>query len=272
MDLYVSDLDGTLLNSDAKLSDKSIEYLNTALKNNINFTVATARTPATVVDLLEGIDIVLPVITMNGSAIYDIKNNKYLTYTTISYTLANKIKKIIDDANLNAFVYTMKDDHLFVYHNNLTNPHQINFYNERKDSPYKTFIEDTYSEKSEILYFTVMDSKENIDLIYEKIKDLGELYIAKYKDTYSDNIYNLEIYSVNTSKANAIMYLKQYYHYDKLITFGDNLNDLPMFEQSDECYAVQNAVDELKAISTATIGLNSDDSVAKYILESSKLK
>ena len=272
MVLYVSDLDGTLLNNKAEISNKSKEYLNTALNNNVKFTIATARTPATIVNLLEGVNINLPVITMNGSAIYDIKNNKYLTYTTINYNLSNKIKEIIDNANLNAFVYTMKDNHLLVYHNNLTNAHQINFYNERKDSNFKTFIEDTYSEESEILYFTVMDSKENIDLVYEKIKNLGDLYIAKYKDTYSEDIYNLEIYSIDTSKANAILYLKEYYHFNKLITFGDNLNDLPMFELSDECYAVENAVDELKSIATGTIGLNSDDSVAKYILESSKLK
>ena len=74
MNLYVSDLDGTLLNTDAKLSDKSKEYLNTALNNNVKFTIATARTPATVVNLLEWVNINLPVITMNGSAIYDIKN------------------------------------------------------------------------------------------------------------------------------------------------------------------------------------------------------
>ena len=38
MTLYISDLDGTLLNDSAKLSNTSITLLNKAINNNINFT------------------------------------------------------------------------------------------------------------------------------------------------------------------------------------------------------------------------------------------
>ena len=41
--LYVSDLDGTLLNSDTKLSDKTKKIINQLVKNGMNFTFATAR-------------------------------------------------------------------------------------------------------------------------------------------------------------------------------------------------------------------------------------
>ena len=40
-----------------------------------------------------------------------------------------------------------------------------------------------------------------------------------------------------------------------------------MFEISDECYAVENAVEELKKISTGIIGSNEDDGVAKWLKE-----
>ena len=38
-----------------------------------------------------------------------------------------------------------------------------------------------------------------------------------------------------------------------------------MFKIADECYAVKNAVPELKNIATGVIGANTEDSVAKYI-------
>jgi hydroxymethylpyrimidine pyrophosphatase-like HAD family hydrolase len=110
-----------------------------------------------------------------------------------------------------------------------------------------------------------MDYEDKINSLYYKIRDIPGLSIVKYRDTYNKEIINLEIYHKSASKANAINYLKIYFHFDKLVSFGDNLNDIPMFEVSDECYAVSNAVDELKDISTSVIGSNLDDSVAKFL-------
>ena len=58
--LYVSDLDGTLLNSHSIVSDASARMLNTAIASGAHFTVATARTPATAIHLLSEIDMRLP--------------------------------------------------------------------------------------------------------------------------------------------------------------------------------------------------------------------
>ena len=265
MILYVSDLDGTLLDNNAKISNESSKLLNNALKNNVNFTIATARTPATVVNLLKEINIKLPIVTMNGSAIYDIKTNTYLNYTSIPSNSAKKIKDIISTTDLNVFVYTLKNNHLFVYHKHLTNPYQINFYNERKNTPYKTFIEADCPDDANVLYFTTLDSEDKINTLYEKLKNIDDLYVVKYKDSYNEKIVNLEVFSINASKANAILYLKKHYNFDKLVVFGDNLNDMPMFKIADECYAVKNAVPELKNIATGVIGANTEDSVAKYI-------
>ena len=272
MTLYVSDLDGTLLDSSAQISSKSTELLNKAIKNNANFTIATARTPATIVPILKNINMKLPVIAMNGCSIYDIKTNKYLHTTCIIPELIPELKRLITNADLNAFAYTMKNDKLFVYHNKLTNPYQINFYNERKSSNLKTFIESDLPDNSKVLYFTIIDTENKINKLYNKIKDMPQLSVIKYADIYNKNVFNLEIYNHLSSKSNAINYIKKHFNFDRLITFGDNLNDIPMFKISDECYAVENAVQQLKDISTKTIGLNIDNSVAKYILNDSNKK
>ena len=46
--LYVSDLDGTLLNPDSRVSERSAAILNRLVERGVMFTPATARTPATV--------------------------------------------------------------------------------------------------------------------------------------------------------------------------------------------------------------------------------
>ena len=47
----------------------------------------------------------------------------------------------------------------------------------------------------------------------------------------------------------------------------NSINDLPMFRISDECYAVGNAVEELKHAATGVIGDNDSDSVARWLEE-----
>ena len=69
------------------------------------------------------------------------------------------------------------------------------------------------------------------------------------------------------SKANAIRKLQEMWGCSRVISFGDAINDIPMFEISDECYAVENAVDELKAVATGVIGSNEEDGVAKWLLD-----
>ena len=58
---------------------------------------------------------------------------------------------------------------------------------------------------------------------------------------------------------------------DKLVVFGDNINDIPMFEVADECYATENAVPELKAIATGIISTNDDDGVAHWIAKNAMI-
>ena len=86
-----------------------------------------------------------------------------------------------------------------------------------------------------------------------------------YKDNYSD-LYFLEIISKTVSKASGALEVKEIVGADKMVAFGDNLNDIPLFEIADESYAVSNAEDKLKKIATGVIGCNDDDSVAEYIL------
>jgi hydroxymethylpyrimidine pyrophosphatase-like HAD family hydrolase len=71
----------------------------------------------------------------------------------------------------------------------------------------------------------------------------------------------------STSKSNAVHKLKELLQCDHVVVFGDGKNDIDMFQMADECYAMDNAVHELKEIATGIIGSNNNDGVAKWLLQ-----
>ena len=109
-----------------------------------------------------------------------------------------------------------------------------------------------------------MGEKEYIRPVYEKVKTYQGWECLFQKDTYRDE-YWLEICPRNCTKAKTILKLKERYGFEKLVVFGDALNDIPMFEIADEAYAVENAIDSLKAIATGVIGNNNEDCVAQFL-------
>ncbi len=58
---------------------------------------------------------------------------------------------------------------------------------------------------------------------------------------------------------------------EDVTVFGDNLNDLQMFELVPRAIAVENAIPELKSLSAQIIGPNTADSVVRFILRENGL-
>lgn len=73
MKLYISDLDGTLLNNEMMLSEETIEIINSLLEKGLNFTFATARSMDSVEKITNPLKLNLPFVIYNGGAIYDPK-------------------------------------------------------------------------------------------------------------------------------------------------------------------------------------------------------
>ena len=272
MELFVSDLDGTLLNKDQIISDYSKKELNRLIKTGVNFAIATARSPATVSEILDGIDIKTPVVLMNGVIIFDIEKKKYIDVKEIDKESVKDIIKILKEYNKTFFLYGIKDDYLWVYHKDFTYDFEREYYEERCNKPLKSFkrVENYLDvlEDNQIINFVFFeDNKFIAEELFEKIKKVKGVTGNCYKDIYNEGAFFLDIYNEDASKANGIKFLSDYVEHSKVITFGDGENDVPMFEIADECYALENASDGLKAIATAIIGNNNDDAVVKFLIE-----
>lgn len=266
--LFVSDLDGTLLMSDVKLSDNTKKSLCKLLDMGVNFTIATARSPYSVNSLFADIPIKIPCILMNGVIIYDLCNKHFAEVESINKVAYDKVLSIIRSFRLSAFVYVVDDDKLISYYENITTPQMQSFFEERKKKYGKSFVQTESLSNipaDKAVYFTMLYPREELESLCKALDLVKDISYACYEDIYSDGLWYLEIFSKNATKYNATLKLKKMYGFDRVIGYGDSHNDLPLLEACDEFYAVSNATQELKSRATAVIGDNNSDSVTKDI-------
>lgn len=266
--LYISDLDGTLLDGDQKVTSETAELLNKCIDRGIKFTFATARSAASAVRITEDIKINVPCILMNGVCVYDVRKNKYVKTEYISAEISAAVAEILDKTGQSGFMYKISSGNLSCSYLRLDNPGMEKFYRKRRDRYDKPFtkIESFSSEVNEdVMYFTFLDSFERLDKIRREIEKINGLKFEFYRDIYNQDYWYLEIFSDTASKYNGVRFLRENYGFDEIICFGDNLNDLPMFRASDRRIAVENACPQVKAEADEIALSNKENGVALWI-------
>ncbi len=268
--LYISDLDGTLLQPNVELSANTVGILNELISQGMLFTVATARSIASVKPILKELDVSVPVVLMNGVCIYDLKRNDYIKVETLPRESVTRLMELIETYQLKGFAYIIKNGVMSTYYEDLNTKALHDFYQERVTLYQKRFTQiDSFSSLTEepLIYFSLMDYPEKLEPVYQSLRQIPELNSVFYKDNYSPDLWYLEIYSKSASKYHAVQFLRSYLEPEKVVCFGDNHNDLPLFEASDYKLAVNNAVAALKEKADRVIGCNTEDGVAVWLKE-----
>lgn len=265
--LYLTDLDGTFLNSSAKVSEKSAEIINGLIDKGLLFSIATARTYATVVPLFKNVRLRLPLVLMNGVCIYDPVKKETLKIHEMSQKTGEDIEKLFSRFGKNPLFYFEQNGKLAVHYVKLDNKYIEAYVNEREAFFNKEFFEVlsiNFENCGGFVYTVTLDQKENLEQLHDGMLKISGLCCNFYRDNYT-GCYFLEAMKDNVSKASGALELKKMLGADRIVAFGDNVNDIPLFRLADECYAVENACDELKAIATGVIESNDSDAVARFI-------
>lgn len=269
--LYISDLDGTLLDADKETSPFTRETLNNLTADGLHFSIATARTASSALQILSELNINIPVILMNGVLIYDMKTERYINIEALSPATALKITEVFENYGETGFMYAINNDKPVTFFESLGNKVMKDFHDERVTRYSKKFekIENFKAgiPDNQIIYFTLMDEYQPLKDMLEDFRNIEGLEAVLYRDIYSESSWFLELHSIKATKYNAVKYIREHYGFDRIIGFGDNLNDIPLLKACDEFYAVSNAIAELKEAATGIIGENTGDGVAKYIFE-----
>jgi hypothetical protein len=256
------------LNADATLSADTADRLNALIDKGLIFSIATARTEATVVPMLSRLKLKLPVVLMNGAAVYNIAEKKYELVNTIGKENSKIIAEKAEQYGINGFCYRIADNKLNTFLDKLSTKAMIDFYNERVKQYNKKFtMTDSLMSVADenTVYFCFMNTRDKLEKLYTDLKELDSVKTEFYADIYDQNNWFLEILNKNASKKSGVLFVKQFANADKAIGFGDNLNDMPLFDACDECYAVANAKPELKAAATGVIGENVNNGVVSFL-------
>ena len=265
MTLYITDLDGTFLRSDTSISDYTVRTINRLIEERgVLFTYATARSFASASPLVRKLDLRCPAITFNGAFIVDPRTGERLVENGYS----EKSRAIAMDyfltENVAPLVYSFINGEERVSYLE-TRMDNIRAYvdarrNDKRMRPVKEF---KALFEGEAFYFTIINPSDTAAL--DKVFTVENGFARNVqKDTY-DDYYWYEIYNHTASKANAALRLKQLVKADKLVCFGDNLNDISMIQAADIGAAVSNANSELRKAADIIIDSNDKDGVAKYI-------
>ena len=266
--LFISDLDGTLLNQSAELSDYAAEQLQQLVQEGLHFTVATARTWETVGKIMKNVDLKVPVILQNGVCVYDPGMQKYVKVHAIPVASVLHVIETMKKNRVRGFMYTIVENKLRTYYEELNTPWLRDFYEERQKKYDKEFrqvadFRDVVTDS--IIYFSIFNTQEVLDPVYEAIKNDPGLHIEYYKDIYAEGLWYLEVNAMTASKAESVRFVKEYGKYDRVVVFGDNYNDLSMFKVADEKLAVGNARDAVKEAADQVIETNVEDGVVRYL-------
>lgn len=266
--LYVTDLDGTLLNKNDRIPPKSIKIINDLVEKGMLFTYATARSLVSASVVTAGLSTKIPVIAYNGAFIFQPKSAEILSQENFCREEMNDAIDIIRTNSIYPLVYSFVDGVEKVsWISGQENEGIKRYLSLRKgDRRLRPVSDSEELYQGEIFYFTCIGEKDELQPIYDILsKD------TRYRCTIQQELYRpeyfCEIMPAGATKAHAIQKLKKIWNCNKIVSFGDAVNDIPMFEISDECYAVENAVAELKAVATGIIDSNENDGVANWLKE-----
>lgn len=270
--LYVTDLDGTLLGADSKVSATSAKIISELSRRGALITVATARTPATVEPLLASTLTTPPTVVITGAGLWDRTTQSYSKFNLLTPADARRVTETALRSGLHPLVYRRAGDnrHLeFFNERGMLTPGEMKFVTDRDSLELKRALSTSdivaEAESPDTILILAMGSRENVLRAVAALRDDPRLSVSYYSDPNYPDVEFLEVFGAGVSKAEGIRALRELTGADHVTVFGDNYNDLSMMAVADRAVAVDNAVDDVKAAVDEVIGPNTSDSVARFI-------
>lgn len=267
--LYVTDLDGTLMHNDKTLSEFTINTLNKLIEQGMLITYATARSFQSAWEITKDIHFTLPVITRNGTVLANQILKMEIEISRFSEQEVSKLKNLLTGTIEHiGFVTAYFDGKMIkTYRDEEICPGFQKYIDEHaNDKRMRAISPDEDLFNGDVTYVTLIAEKNELQYIYEEIKSVADWECVFQKDTYSDE-YWLEICPRNATKAKAVLKCKEKLRCDRIVVFGDSINDLSMFAIANEACAVENGLEEVKEAATVIIPSNENDGVATYLME-----
>jgi hypothetical protein len=271
--LYVSDLDGTLLQTNGRLSDFGRVALAELTARGVPFTVASGRTFSSIRRALGTTKLHLPVISSDGALISSFDSPAPLhLFAMEPDPLADLVADLVG-RGLSPLLDVWDGDENYLLSEGPSNPVEAWFHEHKGEEEFYKFRHVpglVLPPGVQTISLTLLDRPEWLEPLRE---DLEERYSGAFKWDYMvlpevEDGAALWIQHREARKENALEVLGRMLGYEgsEVVVFGDELNDLGMFGREWHAVAVGNARTELKDRAREIIGHHTDDAVLRYIV------
>lgn len=223
--LYVSGIDSILAPRRGSISQYNKIELNRLIERGVNFTISTIRTPAALMETMQGINLQLPVVAMDGAVLYDINENRYLKVFSLEPHLCEKAERIIEEESMHCFVNALYDNTLHIYYGDFKNDAERDLFSKLHRSPYRNYTDKKYridDRKEKTVYLMMLLKNSDAKRIYDKLdaKIGNDARIVIYPAYEYEGYSRVKIYSKDANKANMLEILKEQIDVEKTVTFG----------------------------------------------------
>lgn len=279
--LIASDIDGTILNSNHEISDKTIEVVRKLREQGIHFVLATGRAHDSALEVAKKLQIEnedIGLITLNGMNIQNPHTQEKKTIEGLSFEESLHFKELGEKYHM-GIMYCF-DNCMYLEMDSRSREDYVNamgkslklyfdFNTELKviDSIYD--IESVY-EKERLQKIAYVQSKDYMNLVLDRMKtDTNDgFHLMKVADGWT------EVSKDQVNKGAALIeYARQRdIKEDEIMVFGDSENDISMFKIAGISVAMENAYASAKEVATHHTLTNDDDGVALFIEKYLNLK
>lgn len=269
--VFVTDLDGTLLQADQTVSDYSAEVLNRAIEAGCIITYATARGLRSSRQATDTVNWKSPVILYNGALVYDAVNMQVVDGYWLDEQLTNQIFAIGQQYGLSPFHFLLDESSQErVHHEKLCTFGMIEFFNSRVNDPRFRELEQLHAtQQHQTLILTYISELEKLLPLRAEVEAVlgSKVSIHMMKDYYIRDQYFLEFSHPQATKREGLNMWARHMEIDpaEIHVFGDNLNDVGLLEAGGKKLAVANAHEQILRLADQIIASNHEDGVAKYI-------
>lgn len=266
--LICIDMDGTLLNDEKTVSERSIRTIKSAVEKGVRVAVCTGRLFTSADYYANLIGSKIPVIAANGAYIREKDENRIIYKSSLSIEKCRKILKVVKKFNMyphfntseavltEKMIYTSKG----YAEANKTLPPDRQIRIEVVSDWEKAF------EKYEENIMKCIIADKDAEKLSEAKKLMAEGEDLEVVSSMRDNI---EVMNAGTSKGRAVEILAGFYGIkrEEVICIGDSENDLSMIEYAGMGVAMGNGEDYVKKAAKYITDTNNSDGVAKAIEE-----
>ncbi|HET8684027.1 MAG TPA: HAD family hydrolase [Micromonosporaceae bacterium] len=267
--LYVTDLDGTLLDRTDRVAPETVEIVNGLVAEGLWFTVATARAPRSALPLLAGLDLRLPLVFMNGALIIDPVTGRTISRHVLPAGSARRVLDRYLACGLRPFMHTLGpagEQH--VYYQGTANACEEEYLSSRLaagDDRFRLVRDFDAALGEAVLSLNAMDHLHRLDPLARALGADPDIFVHFGPSISRPGFAWLEVCHPRANKGEAVRFVKEHVGADRLVCFGDNTNDVEMFVVADESYAVANAQPRVRSAASGVIGANDAHGVALHL-------